>query len=127
MIAICPAGEEYLLRGLRDGTLELRAGDRARADLEAWLSEHDLRDAVGLLGAKPLILIHAEGDERIPSEFSAELYERAADPRKLIIAPGRPPSLRPARRGAAGRGAAVDRTGAAAGRPGLISRRVPSR
>ena len=88
VIAICPAGEEYLLRGLRAGTLELRAGDRARADLEAWLSEHDLRDAVGLLGTKPLILIHAEGDERIPSEFSTALYERAAGPRKLITLPG---------------------------------------
>ena len=68
MIAICPAGEEHLLRGLRGGTLEFRAADRARADLAAWLGEHDLRDAVELLGAKPLILIHAEGDERIPSE-----------------------------------------------------------
>jgi alpha-beta hydrolase superfamily lysophospholipase len=88
VIAICPAGEEHLLRGLRDGSLEFRASDRARADLEAWLSEHDLRDAVELLGAKPLILIHADGDERIPSEFSAELYERAAEPRKLIVLPG---------------------------------------
>jgi len=88
VIAICPAGEEHLLRGLRAGTLEFRASDRARADLAAWLGEHDLRDAVGLLGAKPLILIHAEGDERIPSEFSAELYGRAVEPRKLIVLPG---------------------------------------
>ncbi len=88
VIAICPAGEEHLLRGLREGSLEFRAGDRARADLQAWLAEHDLRDAVALLGRKPLILIHAEGDERIPSGFSAELYERAAEPRKLVILPG---------------------------------------
>ena len=88
VIAICPAGEEHLLRSLRAGTLELRASDRARADLEAWLSEHDLREAVELLGSKPLILIHAEGDERIPSEFSAVLYERATEPRKLIVLPG---------------------------------------
>jgi uncharacterized protein len=88
VIAICPAGEEHLLRGLRERTLEIRAGERGRADLKAWLSEHDLRDAVELLGPKPLILIHAAGDERIPSEFSAELYERAAEPRKLIIIPG---------------------------------------
>ena len=87
-IAICPAGEEHLLRGLRDGSLEFRAGARARADLEAWLGEHDVRDAVELMGAKPKVLIHAEGDERIPSAFSAELYERAAQPRKLIIVPG---------------------------------------
>ncbi len=88
VIAICPAGEQDLARGLRDGSLEFRAGERARADLAAWLGEHDLRDAVELMGAKPLILIHAAGDERIPSEFSAELYERAAEPRKLIVLPG---------------------------------------
>jgi fermentation-respiration switch protein FrsA (DUF1100 family) len=88
VVAICPAGEEHLARGLRDGSLEFRAGERARTDLQAWLAEHDLRDAVGLLAGKPLLLIHAEGDERIPSEFSAELYERAGEPRKLILLPG---------------------------------------
>jgi pimeloyl-ACP methyl ester carboxylesterase len=88
VIAICPAGEEHLARGLRDGSLEFRAGEVARADLEAWLGEHDLRHAVELIGTKPLLLIHAAGDERIPSEFSVELYERAAEPRKLIVLPG---------------------------------------
>ena len=29
-----------------------------------------------------------EGDERIPSEFSEELYDRAAEPRKLVLLPG---------------------------------------
>jgi uncharacterized protein len=88
VIAICPAGEEHLLRGLRSGELEIRAGRAARSALEAWLGEHDLREAVELLGAKPLLLIHAEGDERIPSEWSAELFECAAEPRKLILLPG---------------------------------------
>lgn len=88
VIAICPAGEEHLLRGLREDTLEIRAGEQARADLAAWLEEHDLRDAVELMGSKPLILIHAAGDERIPSGFSEQLYERAAEPRKLVLLPG---------------------------------------
>jgi alpha-beta hydrolase superfamily lysophospholipase len=88
VIAICPAGEEHLLRGLRAGELEMRAGPEARSALEAWLGEHDLREAVDLLGTKPLLLIHAEGDERIPSEWSAELFNRAAEPRKLILLPG---------------------------------------
>jgi dienelactone hydrolase len=88
VIAICPAGEEHLLRGLREQSLEFRAGDRARADLEAWLSEHDLGDAIALVGPKPTILIHAAGDERIPSDFSAELAARAVEPCKLIIVPG---------------------------------------
>jgi fermentation-respiration switch protein FrsA (DUF1100 family) len=88
VIAICPAGEEHLLRGLRDDSLEMRLSDRGRADLEAWLHEHDLREAVELLGARPLILIHAKGDEQIPFEFSEELHTRAAEPRKLIVLPG---------------------------------------
>jgi fermentation-respiration switch protein FrsA (DUF1100 family) len=87
-IAICPAGEEHLLRGLRSGELEMRAGPEAREALAAWLAEHDLREAVELLGTKPLLLIHAVGDERIPSEWSQELYARAIEPRKLILLPG---------------------------------------
>jgi fermentation-respiration switch protein FrsA (DUF1100 family) len=87
-IAICPAGEEHLRRGLRNGDLEFRADEGERSSLEAWLGEHDLRDAVGLIGRKPLILLHAGGDEKIPSEYSAELYEAAREPRKLVLVPG---------------------------------------
>ena len=109
VIAICPAGEEHLLRGLRQESLEFRAGERARADLEAWLGEHDLRDAIELAGAKPTILIHAAGDERIPSDFSEEL---AAQRRRAVQAdhrPRRPPPLGPARRRAAGHRPALAR------------------
>jgi pimeloyl-ACP methyl ester carboxylesterase len=87
-IAICPAGEQHLLRGMREETLEFRAGAQARGALESWLAEHDLREAVALTGHKPLLLIHADGDEQIPSEWSRELYERAPGPRKLIVLPG---------------------------------------
>lgn len=88
VIAICPAGEEHLRRGLRDGSLEQPVSARARADFAAWLAEHDLRDAIERCGGKPVLLLHAEGDERVPSEFSAELFERAAEPRRLILLPG---------------------------------------
>jgi len=87
-IAICPAGGEDLRRGLRSGDLEFRAGAEAVAALEAWLGEHALRDAVALLGRKPLLLAHARGDERIPYTWSEELYELAEEPRKLIIVAG---------------------------------------
>ncbi len=88
VIAICPAGEEHLRRGLREGTLDFRASERSREDLDAWLGEHDLREAVGALAGRPLLLIHAKGDERIPYGFSTELHERAGEPRKLILLPG---------------------------------------
>jgi uncharacterized protein len=88
VIAICPAGEEHLLRGLRDDELEFRAGPAARGELAAWLAEHDLREAARLMGAKPLILLHARGDERIPSEWSVELHDAKPDPVKLVVLPG---------------------------------------
>jgi alpha-beta hydrolase superfamily lysophospholipase len=86
VIAICPAGEGDLARGLRRGELEMRVGDELA--LEAWLLGQDLREAVVRVGARPLILLHAEGDDQIPSERSAELYARAAEPRKLVLVPG---------------------------------------
>jgi fermentation-respiration switch protein FrsA (DUF1100 family) len=87
-IAICPAGSDHLARGLRSGNLEVRIDPGGRQSLEAWLAEHDLRQAVELMGPKPLLLIHARGDDQIPSEWSEELYGRAPEPRKLIRLPG---------------------------------------
>jgi fermentation-respiration switch protein FrsA (DUF1100 family) len=87
-IAICPAGAEHLMRGLRNGSLEMRMQQADEASLEAWLAEHDLRQAVELMGSKPLLLIHARGDDQIPFDWSEELYARARDPRKLILLPG---------------------------------------
>ncbi|HEY8466067.1 MAG TPA: alpha/beta fold hydrolase [Solirubrobacterales bacterium] len=87
-IAICPAGEEQLLRGVRSGDFAFRAGERAREELAAWLAEHDLREAVALVAPKPLILLHARGDERVPASLSEELHARAGAPKKLIVVPG---------------------------------------
>jgi fermentation-respiration switch protein FrsA (DUF1100 family) len=87
-IAICPAGADHLRRGLRAGTLEMRIDPDAAMALEAWLTEHDLRQAVELMGPKPLLLIHARGDDQIPSDWSEQLYARAREPRKLILLPG---------------------------------------
>ncbi len=87
-IAICPAGAHHLAAGLRGGELSMRIGPGGEGALAAWLAEHDLRQAVELMGPKPLLLIHARGDDQIPSDWSEELYARAAEPRKLILLPG---------------------------------------
>jgi uncharacterized protein len=87
-IAICPAGADHLRHGLRAGTLEMRIDPGAVTALDAWLTEHDLRQAVELMGSKPLLLIHALGDDQIPSDASEELYAHAREPRKLILMPG---------------------------------------
>jgi pimeloyl-ACP methyl ester carboxylesterase len=86
VIAICPASDDHLARGVRQGRFEMRIGDPV--DLEAWLAAQDVGQAVERLAGRPLILMHAEGDTQVPSEHSEELYERAGEPRKLVIAPG---------------------------------------
>jgi fermentation-respiration switch protein FrsA (DUF1100 family) len=88
VIAICPAGEGHLLRGLRSGELRMRAGPASRAALTEWLASSDVGEAVERMSGRPLLLIHAEGDDQIPVEHSRELYERAGEPRKLIALPG---------------------------------------
>lgn len=84
-IAICPASEDGLRRGLRSGELEVDADVDA---LDAWLAEHDLREAVAEMGPKPLILLHARGDDRVPYTWSEELARRAEPPSRLIVLPG---------------------------------------
>ena len=86
VIAICPASEDHLARGLRQGRFEMRVVDPI--DLEAWLAAQDIGDAVERISGRPLMLMHAEGDTRVPSEHTEELYERAGEPRKLVIVPG---------------------------------------
>jgi pimeloyl-ACP methyl ester carboxylesterase len=85
-IAICPASEGHLARGLRQGSFEMRIGDPV--DLEAWLAAQDIGDAVERISGRPLMLMHAEGDTEVPSEHTEDLYERAGEPRKLVIIPG---------------------------------------
>jgi len=84
-IAICPAHETLLIEGIRRGRLEMPVDEDA---LLPWLERHDLGQAVEEMGSKPLVLIHAEGDEQVPVALSRELYGRAAEPRKLIVVPG---------------------------------------
>lgn len=86
VIAICPPSGDHLARGVRQGRFEMRIGDPI--DLEAWLAAQDVGQAVERLGRRPLVLMHAEGDTQVPSGHSEELYERAGEPRKLVIAPG---------------------------------------
>lgn len=82
VVAVCPASADGLLRGLRAGRFEFRAG----RSLEAFLLEHDVAEAAARLTV-PLLLLHAEGDDHVPVEHSRELARRAPDAR-LIAVPG---------------------------------------
>jgi uncharacterized protein len=87
VVAICPAPEDILLRGLRSGELL-----RFECDVPAtatWLESSDVYQAAERLGPETaLLLLHARGDEQIPYTVSEELYERAREPKRLLIFPG---------------------------------------
>ncbi|MDQ6750915.1 MAG: alpha/beta fold hydrolase [Actinomycetota bacterium] len=82
VVAICPAGAEHLLHGLRKQRFDFDADVPA---LARFLTEHDALTAVAQLRA-PLLLMHAEGDEQIPVEHSAKLYAAARMPHKRLLA-----------------------------------------
>ncbi|HEV2723300.1 MAG TPA: alpha/beta fold hydrolase [Thermoleophilaceae bacterium] len=101
VVAICPAPEELLLRGLRSGDLEGFRVDRAA--LEPFLEQLDLMDAARRLGREgfgtdaesfessrqtALLLLHARGDEQVPYTVSEELHAAAQEPKRLILFPG---------------------------------------
>jgi hypothetical protein len=87
VVAICPAPEDLLLRGLRSGRLVEFEVDRGA--IEPWLEALDLYEAVGRLGPRAaLLLMHAEGDEQIPYTVSQELHAAASEPKRLLLLPG---------------------------------------
>jgi alpha-beta hydrolase superfamily lysophospholipase len=96
VVAICPASERMMLTSVRpvaEGRSPPRGTylDSMRIDakaLAAWLGEHEVGDAVALLGDKPLMLIHAKGDEQVPYQHSEELYARASEPKRLLLLEG---------------------------------------
>jgi alpha-beta hydrolase superfamily lysophospholipase len=96
VVAICPASEQMMLPTVRP----VAAGkppppgtylDAMRIDapaLVAWLEEHEVGDAVELLGSKPLLLIHAKGDDQVPYQHSEDLFARASEPKRLLLLEG---------------------------------------
>ena len=87
VVAICPAPEDLLVRGLRSGELrDFRVDEAATAE---WLESLDLYGAAAELGDETaLLLLHARGDEQIPYTVSEALYAAAHEPKRLLILPG---------------------------------------
>jgi fermentation-respiration switch protein FrsA (DUF1100 family) len=95
-IAICPAAEWMLAEDVQrvlDGRpppagsalSEMRIDAPALAE---WLDRNDVEDAAERMGTKPLLLIHARGDEVVPYSHSEKLYERATEPKRLVLLEG---------------------------------------
>ena len=85
VVAICPASDEGLRRGLSGGRFTF---DADRPALDRFLADHDVAAAARRLEA-PVLLLHAEGDEQVPVEHSRELAALLRSPRsRLITLPG---------------------------------------
>ncbi|HUO73508.1 MAG TPA: alpha/beta fold hydrolase [Solirubrobacteraceae bacterium] len=85
VVAICPASASGLRRGLASGRFEFDVDADA---LDLLLAANDESAALAAL-AIPVLLLHAEGDERVPVQHSRELAARFATPRsRLITVPG---------------------------------------
>jgi len=87
VVAICPAPEAGLLRFLRSGQrVEFECDTEA---CEPWLESLDMFEAAGRLGPETaLLLMHARGDEQVPHAVSEQVYEAAAEPKRLLLVPG---------------------------------------
>lgn len=86
VVAICPAAEDLLLRGLRADRFEFEVDREAT---EPWLAALDVYEAVTRLGPRTaLLLMHAEGDEQIPYTVSQQLHAAAGEPKRLLLLPG---------------------------------------
>ena len=83
VVAICPAGRDQLLAGLRERRLDFRAH---RAALEPLIAAQDLDAAARALGPR-LLLVHAEGDASVPIAHSRRLHA-AAPGSRLLVLPG---------------------------------------
>jgi pimeloyl-ACP methyl ester carboxylesterase len=83
VVAICPATAHGLLRGVRDGRFGFAADEPG---LTAALTDHDEVAAARALH-RPLLLLHADGDEVVPVALSRALHAEAPDSR-LVVVPG---------------------------------------
>ena len=96
VIAICPAAQWMLAEDVRriaegrpppagSAFAEMRIDAPA---LAAWLETSDVGEAVRRMGAKPLLIIHARGDEVVPYTHSEQLFALAEEPKKLVLLEG---------------------------------------
>jgi uncharacterized protein len=86
VVAICPAPEDLLLRGVRAGRFDARFD---AAQVEPWLATLDIRKAVAsLAGRTAVMFMHAQGDESVPYTVSEELFVAAGQPKRLLVVPG---------------------------------------
>jgi len=72
------------------GAVAINAGivSEAVVAVAALSSQNAGAEQVGRLSPKPLLLVHGEQDEVLPPACSRDLYDRAGEPKEIILYPG---------------------------------------
>ena len=94
VIAICPAREADLhVMLIEHNVSPVLESDGLYARLKLpdyldYLREHDVSDMVNRISPRAICIVHAKGDDTIPYTLSQQLYERAGEPKKLLLVDG---------------------------------------
>jgi dienelactone hydrolase len=100
VVAVCPINEMWLTALMDDVSRVQRGhsssfvtGEGPRVDVNSVM---DLVYNMGLnvsraargISPRPLLLVHCEGDEWVPSQISQQIYDTAREPKTLWLLPG---------------------------------------
>jgi len=94
VVAICPAPEEILRSGLLRAERDISVLDRPLSfrvnlpDFLEYLERRSVFAAAPQIAPRPLMLVHARGDEVIPYTSTERLYEAAGEPKSIALLDG---------------------------------------
>ena len=85
IVPLDPTIQEAMAAAIKDGFLQ---EDEITLESAEAIMAFSPEDMVAKISPRPILFIHAGADNLVSSEESQILYERAGEPKKLVIVPG---------------------------------------
>jgi fermentation-respiration switch protein FrsA (DUF1100 family) len=85
VVPLDPSIQEAMAKAVQDGFLQ---EDEISLESAEAIMAYSPEDVVAQISPRPILLIHAGSDNLVSSEEAQSLFERAGEPKKLIIVPG---------------------------------------
>ncbi|MEM2261756.1 MAG: alpha/beta hydrolase, partial [Ignisphaera sp.] len=73
---------------LEKGYLDLPSGYRIKRSFFEDAQKYDVLDSCAKISPRPLLIIHGSNDNIAPVDHAQALYERAGEPKKIVIIEG---------------------------------------
>ncbi|NHV98469.1 MAG: alpha/beta hydrolase [Thaumarchaeota archaeon] len=70
------------------GYVDLPSGFRVGKDFFTDILKHDVLDACSKITPRPILIMHGSGDTVVPVKHAHMLYEKAGEPKRLVIIDG---------------------------------------